>query len=55
MSDNQTTENPRLKRLETGALSREAETVCAMIAIYCRAHHRPDGKTLCPESRELAA
>ncbi len=55
MSDNQSTENPRLKRLETGALSREAETVGAMIAIYCRAHHRTDGKTLCPECRELAA
>ncbi|HIQ21779.1 MAG TPA: nitrous oxide-stimulated promoter family protein [Planctomycetes bacterium] len=33
-------------------LSREKKTVAAMIRIYCRAHHRPDG-ALCADCRSL--
>ena len=41
----------RMKRLESGLLRREADTIRAMIAIYCRAHH--GGPELCAECREL--
>lgn len=41
----------RMKRLESGPLKREADTICAMIAIYCRAHH--GGPGLCAKCREL--
>lgn len=47
----------RMKRLESGALGREARTVAAMIEIYCRAHHkagRPASGGLCPACRELS-
>ncbi len=33
-------------------ISREAATIAAMIAIYCRDHHQTD-KQLCPECRAL--
>lgn len=44
----------RFKRLEAGPLKREADTVLAMIRIYCRAHHASQGDVLCPECQELA-
>ncbi len=44
----------RLKRLEAGPLKREADTVLAMIRIYCRAHHALQGDALCGSCQELA-
>ena len=43
----------RFKRLEAGPLKREADTVLAMIRIYCRAHHASQGDVLCTECQEL--
>ncbi len=60
---NATVETPRadarMKRLESGALKREADTIEAMIEIYCKAHHGgktdADGKkVLCDECQALA-
>lgn len=44
----------RLKRLDAGPLKREADTVLAMIRIYCRAHHALQGDALCGSCQELA-
>lgn len=44
----------RLKRLVAGPLKREADTVLAMIRIYCRAHHALQGDALCGSCQELA-
>ena len=48
----------RRKKLEKGALAREARTMASMIDIYCRGHHaeqRPAAGGLCPECEELKA
>ena len=34
-------------------LARERRTIDAMIRLYCRDHHAPPGRDLCPECREL--
>ena len=44
----------RMKRLEKGALSREARTITSMIEIFCRARHGTKSG-LCPECEELNA
>ena len=44
----------RMKRLESGALAREARTIASMIELYCRAHHGTKSG-LCPECEELNA
>lgn len=51
--------NPRMKKLDSGALKREADTIRAMIEIYCKAHHgaKSDAhgkRVLCEQCRELA-
>lgn len=51
--------DPRMKRLESGALKREADTIVAMIEIFCKAHHGAktdaNGKiVLCSECQALA-
>ena len=43
-----------MKRLESGALAREARTIASMIELYCRAHHGTKSG-LCPECEELNA
>ena len=53
MPEQRTTNDPRLKRIESGSLKREADTVLAMTRIYCRAHHGTNGKELCSECQEL--
>ena len=54
MKDAQQQENPRLQRIKSGPLKREADTVLAMIRIYCRAHHALQGDALCGSCQELA-
>lgn len=36
-------------------IKREIKTLSAMIALYCRDHHRSGGKGLCPSCGELLA
>ncbi len=51
-----TIEDPKLERLNRGALKREAQTIRSMIEIYCRAHHdedRSDKQQLCASCQEL--
>ena len=54
MTDAQQQENPRLQRIKSGPLKREADTVLAMVRIYCHAHHGTKGAELCPDCQELA-
>ena len=44
----------RLQRIKFGPLKREADTVLAMVRIYCHAHHSTKGDNLCSECQELA-
>lgn len=53
MTESRTPNDQRLKKIETGPLKREADTVLAMMRIYCRAHHNTKNGELCPECREL--
>jgi len=39
------TSSPRLRR--------EAQTVAAMVRLYCRGHHHAGPRALCPDCREL--
>lgn len=32
---------------------REFKTIAAMLRLYCRAHHHPDGRTLCDACADL--
>lgn len=36
-------------------MQRERETIAAMIRIYCRAHHAPQGRELCESCQALLA
>lgn len=54
MKDAQQQESPRLQRIKSGPLKREADTVLAMVRIYCHAHHGTKGDELCPDCQELA-
>lgn len=48
--------DPRLARLEKGPLKTEADTVRAMVHLYCTAHHKNGEKKdngLCPECETL--
>lgn len=53
MSESQNLPDPRLQRIQTGPLKREADTVLAMVRIYCHGHHGTQGQELCEKCREL--
>lgn len=53
MTKSQMSSDQRLKKIEKGSLKREADTVLAMMRIYCRAHHGTNGKDLCPDCQSL--
>ena len=38
-----------------GKLAREEKTISVMVGMFCRGHHKPKGKGLCPDCTELLA